>query len=57
MIDRIEAPVENLGGTGDGERRGAAEAVERELVMMFRRARNFSMTVAAQVHPDLDPAS
>lgn len=38
-------------------RRGAAEAVERELVMMFRRARNVSTTVAAQVHPDLDPAS
>ncbi len=38
-------------------RRGAAEAVERELVMMFRRARNVSLTVASQVHPDLDPAS
>ena len=42
--------------TGAG-RRNAAEAVERELVMMFRRARNVSLTVASQVHPDLDPAS
>jgi DNA-binding MarR family transcriptional regulator len=42
--------------TGQG-RRGAAEAVERELVMMFRRARNVSVAVAAQVHPGLDPAS
>ena len=39
------------------ERRTAAEAVERELVMMFRRARNVSTAVAAHVHPDLDPAS
>lgn len=38
-------------------RRSAAEEVERELVMMFRRARNVSLTVASQVHPDLDPAS
>jgi DNA-binding MarR family transcriptional regulator len=38
-------------------RRSASEAVERELVMLFRRARNVSMTVASQVHPDLDPAS
>ena len=40
-----------------GTRNSAAESVERELVMMFRRARNISTTVAAQVHPDLDPAS
>ncbi|MGP4016740.1 MarR family winged helix-turn-helix transcriptional regulator [Saccharopolyspora sp. 5N708] len=39
------------------DRRAAAETVERELVMMFRRARNLSTTVAAHVHPDLDPAS
>lgn len=38
-------------------RRAAAEDVERELVLMFRRARNLSTVVAAHVHPDLDPAS
>ena len=38
-------------------RQAVAESVERELVMMFRRARNVSTSVAAQVHPDLDPAS
>lgn len=38
-------------------RRAAAEAVERELVMLFRRARSVSTSVAAEVHPDLDPAS
>lgn len=41
----------------DAERRSAADAVEHELVMMFRRARKLSLTVAAEVHPDLDPAS
>ena len=40
-----------------GTRNSAAESVERELVMMFRRARNISTTMASQVHPDLDPAS
>lgn len=39
------------------DRRSAAEEVERELVLMFRRARNLSTVVAAHVHPDLDPAS
>jgi DNA-binding MarR family transcriptional regulator len=48
------APDDATASTG---RRAAAEAVERELVMMFRRARNVSMSVASQVHPDLDPAS
>lgn len=43
--------------SGDPERREAAERVEHELVMMFRNARNLSTQVAAQVHPDLDPAS
>ncbi|MBA8827346.1 DNA-binding MarR family transcriptional regulator [Saccharopolyspora lacisalsi] len=43
--------------TEGDERRDAADAVERELMMMFRRARKLSSTVAAQVHPDLDPAS
>lgn len=41
----------------EAERRSAAEAVEHELVLLFRRARNFSTLVAAQVHPGLDPAS
>ncbi len=35
----------------------AGAAVERELVMMFRHARKMSLSVAAEVHPDLDPAS
>ncbi len=43
--------------TEGDERRDAADAVERELTMMFRRARKLSSTVATQVHPDLDPAS
>lgn len=50
-----EAAEEEL--PDQGERRAAAESVERELVMMFRRARKLSTTVAVQVHPDLDPAS
>ena len=41
----------------DPSRREAAEEIERELVMMFRNARNLSTQVAALVHPDLDPAS
>ncbi|RCW47148.1 DNA-binding MarR family transcriptional regulator [Halopolyspora algeriensis] len=42
----------------DGDVRcSAADAVERELAMMFRRARKLSLTVAAEVHPDLDAAS
>ena len=41
----------------DPARREAAEEIERELVMMFRNARNLSTHVAALVHPDLDPAS
>jgi DNA-binding MarR family transcriptional regulator len=44
-------------GNTERERRSAAESVEHELVMLFRRARNFSTLVASQVHPDLDPAS
>ncbi|GAA4865666.1 MarR family winged helix-turn-helix transcriptional regulator [Saccharopolyspora cebuensis] len=41
----------------DARRRGAAEAIERELALMFRRARSLSAAVAAHVHPDLDAAS
>lgn len=41
----------------DVNRTTAADAVERELVLLFRRARTVSMTVAAQVHPELDPTS
>ncbi|KGI82738.1 MarR family transcriptional regulator [Actinopolyspora erythraea] len=39
------------------EREEAAAEVERELAMMFRRARKMSLEVAAEVHPELDPAS
>lgn len=38
-------------------RRSAAESVERELALMFRRARNLSTSAAAQVHEELDSAS
>lgn len=45
------APAHDVG------RDTAASGVERELVMMFRRARKLSLSVASEVHPDLDPAS
>lgn len=41
----------------ESERTEAAESVERELVLLFRRVRNLSANVAGHVHPDLDPAS
>ncbi len=52
-----ESESSAAGESGDPGRRSAAEAVERELVLMFRRARTLSASVAAQVHPDLDAAS
>ena len=39
------------------DRREAAQAVERELSVLFGRARSFSLQVAAAVHPGLDTAS
>ncbi|MEU6267199.1 MarR family winged helix-turn-helix transcriptional regulator [Saccharopolyspora shandongensis] len=54
--DEARGPIGGVREEGV-DRRTAAESVERELVMMFRRARNLSTTVAAHVHPDLDPAS
>ncbi|CAM06362.1 DNA-binding MarR family transcriptional regulator [Saccharopolyspora erythraea NRRL 2338] len=60
MIEQEEAGAAgSAGGVRDEgiDRRTAAESIERELVMMFRRARNVSSMVAEQVHPDLDPAS
>ncbi|MDR7302104.1 MarR family winged helix-turn-helix transcriptional regulator [Haloactinomyces albus] len=44
-------------GQYDESRRSAADAIERELAMMFRRARKLSLTAATEIHPDLDPAS
>lgn len=41
----------------EGSRRSATDAVERELAMMFRRARSISLSTAAQVHPGLDAAA
>lgn len=38
-------------------RDSAANAIEHELAMLFRRARKMSRTVASEVHPDLDLAS
>ncbi|MDA3630895.1 MarR family transcriptional regulator [Saccharopolyspora oryzae] len=57
MIEQDEARATEGVREEGVDRRTAAENVERELVMMFRRARNLSTTVAAHVHPDLDPAS
>lgn len=42
---------------GGGSRRAATEAVERELGMMFRRARSIMLSTASQVHPELDAAA
>ncbi|MCP2169899.1 MarR family winged helix-turn-helix transcriptional regulator [Goodfellowiella coeruleoviolacea] len=39
------------------EHRVAAQAVERELSVLFGRARSLSLALAAQVHPGLDAAS
>ncbi|QGK71807.1 MarR family transcriptional regulator [Allosaccharopolyspora coralli] len=58
MAERKDSGVSGQDGRrADGTRRTAAAAVERELVLMFRRARNLSTSVATQVHPDLDPTS
>ncbi|MFB9906832.1 MarR family winged helix-turn-helix transcriptional regulator [Allokutzneria oryzae] len=38
-------------------RRAAGDAVERELSVLFRRARSLSLTLAARLHPDLDAAA
>lgn len=38
-------------------REDGATAIERELSVLFARARSFSLTFAAQVHPELDSAS
>ncbi|GAB3547080.1 MarR family winged helix-turn-helix transcriptional regulator [Actinopolyspora lacussalsi] len=51
-----EVASESWGSAGT-EREQAAAEVERELAMMFRRARKMSLEVAAEVHPELDPAS
>lgn len=55
----VNVVISAHGSQADAEagRSGAAGDVERELVMLFRRARNVSTSVAAEVHPDLDPAS
>ncbi|GAB3287510.1 MarR family winged helix-turn-helix transcriptional regulator [Parasphingorhabdus pacifica] len=45
------------GEPGSGSWRSAADSVERELSMMFRRARMLSTTAAARVHEGLDSAS
>lgn len=54
-VRRGAAPSE--GALTESERTEAAESVERELVLLFRRVRNLSANVAGHVHPDLDPAS
>ncbi|SHE59121.1 MarR family winged helix-turn-helix transcriptional regulator [Streptoalloteichus hindustanus] len=44
-------------GSGDAGRRTALDSVERELAVLFRRARSASMALAAKVHPGLDSAA
>lgn len=39
------------------DRKDAAQAVERQLAVLFGRARSVSLQLAAQVHPGLDSAS
>lgn len=41
----------------DERRKAVAQDVERELSVLFGRARSFSLQLAAQVHPGLDSAS
>lgn len=56
--DQAQEPAEGEPAEGNSpDRDVAAAGVERELVMMFRRARKLSLSVASEVHPDLDPAS
>ncbi|WP_243658764.1 MarR family winged helix-turn-helix transcriptional regulator [Tamaricihabitans halophyticus] len=38
-------------------REEAATAIERELSVLFARARSFSLSIAAEVHPELDSAA
>jgi DNA-binding MarR family transcriptional regulator len=58
MVDAVEreAAVREP-GTQPRERRSAAQAVERELSVLFGRARSVSLLLAAEVHPGLDAAS
>jgi DNA-binding MarR family transcriptional regulator len=39
-----------------GERESATHALERELSVLFGRARSVSLSLAAQIHPGLDAA-
>ncbi|GDY33244.1 MarR family winged helix-turn-helix transcriptional regulator [Gandjariella thermophila] len=58
MVDVVgrEAPVQRT-STQREDRRAAAQAVERELSVLFGRARSLSLLFAAEVHPGLDAAS
>lgn len=42
---------------GDAERDRATEELERELSVLFRRARATSGEIAREVHPELEPAA
>ncbi|CAM4239403.1 MarR family winged helix-turn-helix transcriptional regulator [Kibdelosporangium persicum] len=39
-----------------GDRESATQALERELSVLFGRARSISLSLAARVHPELDAA-
>lgn len=58
MIEHgAERPAVEDQPVAEATRKRATEAVERELAMMFRRARSISLSTAAQVHPELDAAA
>ncbi|ASO23050.1 MarR family protein [Actinoalloteichus hoggarensis] len=51
------AVIDASEGAEHPRRRVAAEAVERELSMLFRRARRISLSLAAEIDPALEPAA
>jgi DNA-binding MarR family transcriptional regulator len=58
MVNAVgrQTPVQKP-STPRQERRSAAQAVERELSVLFGRARSVSLLLAREVHPGLDSAS
>ncbi|WP_035968119.1 MarR family winged helix-turn-helix transcriptional regulator [Kutzneria albida] len=53
----LKAQEDPVGDEDAADRREAAQAVERELSVLFGRARSISLQLAAEVHPGLDSAS
>ncbi|WP_245588876.1 MULTISPECIES: MarR family winged helix-turn-helix transcriptional regulator [Actinoalloteichus] len=48
---------ERLGTGADGTRGAAADSVERELTILFRRAKQSTARLASQIHVELEPAA